>query len=245
MMAVIGRTMSVQSMVVLCLYIAFIVSSTVVWSTPIPMESDDDERDLSDENSSILTSSEPRYSGDSSPNFVFNHLVLEARNAANAENAENALDRAHNEYPHSSGSLPPNLPEITWNEAELEDILQDLSDRPSFRRLFNYYFLATYLAAASRVFNFSQRGSQKFGSETSTSYAAIDSIGSIGNSIIRNCQHSLVAASPSFNHRHQLSPLGGGWMYLVPSRQPYIVKYGGARLRKAGSQTAKQKFFAS
>ncbi|TPX35611.1 hypothetical protein SeLEV6574_g08166, partial [Synchytrium endobioticum] len=131
MMAVIGRTMSVQSMVVLCLYIAFIVSSTVVWSTPIPMESDDDERDLSDENSSILTSSEPRYSGDSSPNFVFNHLVLEARNAANAENAENALDRAHNEYPHSSGSLPPNLPEITLNEAELEDIFQDLSDRQS------------------------------------------------------------------------------------------------------------------
>ncbi|TPX49649.1 hypothetical protein SeMB42_g02543 [Synchytrium endobioticum] len=28
-------------------------------------------------------------------------------------------------------------------------------------------------------------------------------------------------------------------MYLVPSRQPYIVKYGGARV-KAGSQTAKQ-----
>ncbi|TPX42267.1 hypothetical protein SeLEV6574_g05686 [Synchytrium endobioticum] len=99
------------------------------------------------------------------------------------------------------------------------------------------YFLATYLAAASRVFNFSQRGSQKFGSETSTSYAAIDSIGSIGNSIIRNCQHSLVAASPSFNHRHQLSPLGGGWMYLVPSRQPYIVKYGGARLYQKGGIT--------
>ncbi|TPX37303.1 hypothetical protein SeLEV6574_g07929, partial [Synchytrium endobioticum] len=166
-----------------------------------------------------------------------------------------------------------NLPEITWNEAELEDILQDLSDRPSLDASStpypsnplppnpsarewsqdeleailqdSNYFLATYLAAASRVFNFSQRGSQKFGSETSTSYAAIDSIGSIGNSIIRNCQHSLVAASPSFNHRHQLSPLGGGWMYLVPSRQPYIVKYGGARLRKAGSQTAKQKFFAS
>ncbi|TPX46716.1 hypothetical protein SeLEV6574_g03076 [Synchytrium endobioticum] len=32
---------------------------------------------------------------------------------------------------------------------------------------------------------------------------------------------------------------GGGWMYLVPSRQPYIVKYGGDRV-KAGSQTAKQ-----
>ncbi|TPX49237.1 hypothetical protein SeMB42_g02696 [Synchytrium endobioticum] len=29
-------------------------------------------------------------------------------------------------------------------------------------------------------------------------------------------------------------------MYLVPSRQPYIVKYGGARVRKAVSQTAKQ-----
>ncbi|TPX30073.1 hypothetical protein SeMB42_g07986 [Synchytrium endobioticum] len=32
---------------------------------------------------------------------------------------------------------------------------------------------------------------------------------------------------------------GGGWMYLVPSRQPYILKYGGARV-KAVSQTAKQ-----
>ncbi|TPX44738.1 hypothetical protein SeLEV6574_g04311 [Synchytrium endobioticum] len=31
---------------------------------------------------------------------------------------------------------------------------------------------------------------------------------------------------------------GGGWMYLVSSRQPYIVLYGGARV-KAVSQTAK------